>query len=273
MDSEAEYVAPPMPARWLEEIEHITSELDLPHVDLLLDQTGLPSSAIPTVQRINPLVSWFSLFSGTPEEALADQGPLVMRLELQQWQHKAWLEDLIEHTGKDSRLLLLVSPQPFEDLSLALQCLSRMHVGGQPGLLRYYDPRVFPRMLSDILNQEQRDAFLKVASFWSWLDRDGQPHWQQGSCTADSKPLDVPGPIALADAQYEQFGCLSAAQSLAAQPGIVPHELGEEWRFNQLYAYACQASAEGYYGELQEYIERNGPGAISAQYPISQSRK
>nr|WP_319017565.1 DUF4123 domain-containing protein [Pseudomonas sp. EggHat1] len=257
MDSENPHIAPTQPTPWLEQIEHTTSEVGLHHVDLLLDQTGWPASAIPTLQRIHPAMPWFSLFSGTPEEPLMEQGPLLMRLDLQQWQHKAWLEDLIRNAGKDSRLLLLVSPQPFEDLSLVLQGLSRMQVGGQPGLLRYFDPRIFPLMLRDILDDQQRDAFLQVTSFWSWLDRDAQPQWLPGTCTADAPPPNVPAPLALTDAQYELFGCISNAQKLMAQPGLLAHGLSNEQQFNQLYAYACQASAEGYCGELIPYVTQN----------------
>ncbi|WP_262923804.1 MULTISPECIES: DUF4123 domain-containing protein [Pseudomonas] len=246
-----------MPAQWLEQIEYTASEVGLHHVDLLLDQTGWPSSAIPTVQRVNPPIPWFSLFSGTPEEPLMDQGPLLMRLDLQQWQHKAWLEDFIEHAGKDSRLLLLVSPQPFEDLSLVLQGLSRMQVGGQPGLLRYYDPRVFPRMLADILDDQQRESFLQVTSFWSWLDRDGQPQWWQGSCIAAPRPLDVSEPLALTDAQFESFGWISNAQKLMAERLLDSSGLNQEQLFSQLYGLARKASDEGHVGEFKDYVAQH----------------
>jgi hypothetical protein len=258
-----------MPGRWLEEIANTSAEVGQQYVDVLLDQTGLPASIQPMVQRINPRVACFALFSGTPEEPLMAQGPLLMRLDLQQWQHRAWLQDLIEHLGSDSRLLLLVTPHAFEDLSLVLQALSRMSVGGQPGVLRYYDPRVFPAFIDDILQPPQRETFLQIASYWSWLDRDGQPQWLPGTCTADAPPPDVPAPLALTDAQYEHFGCISSAQKLTAQPGLLALGLSNEQRFNQLYAYACQASADGYCGELQPYVERelvqSAPQGIGGQ--------
>lgn len=260
MDSENPYVAPTPPTQWLEQIEHTASEVGLHHVDLLLDQTGWPASAIPTLQRIHPAMPWFSLFSGTPEEPLMEQGPLLMRLDLQQWQHKAWLEDLIKNAGKDSRLLLLVSPQPFEDLGLALQGLSRMQVGGQPGLLRYYDPRIFPWMLRDILDDQQREFFLQVASFWSWLDRDGQPQWQQGTCNVDPVPLDVPEPIKLTDAQYERFGCISNAQRLMTERVFDVSGISKELLFSQMYGLARKFSDEGYLGGIKEYIKEQLAG-------------
>ncbi|BAN45893.1 DUF4123 domain-containing protein [Metapseudomonas resinovorans] len=254
MDVEIQNSAGNLPALWLEQITHTGAEVGSHHVDLLLDQTGWSASVIPTLQRIYPSVPWFSLFSGTPEEPLLEQGPLLMRLDLQQWQHKAWLEDLIEHAGNDSRLLLLVSPQPFEDLSLTLQALSRMSVGGQPGLLRYYDPRVFPWLIADILNPQQRDAFLQVASYWSWLDRDARPQWRQGTCSADPQALDTPEPLELTDAQYEMFGCISDAQRLMTAQVINGLWISREQQFSQLYAWARKAGEEGYFGELEHYV-------------------
>lgn len=257
MDNEIQHVAPAMPELWLEQIENTSAEVGLHHVDLLLDQTSWATSAIPTVKRIQPEMPWFSLFSGTPEEPLIEQGPLLMRLDLQQWQHKAWLEDLIEHAGGDSRLLLLVTPRPFEDLCFVLQGLSRMQVGGHPGLLRYYDPRIFPWMLSDILESEQRNTFLQVASYWSWIDRDGQPQWLQGICAADPQPLNVPEPVALTDAQYESFAWISDAQKLMAK-GIIPSiAMSKEQMFRKLYAWARRASEENYFGEFEKYLVRH----------------
>ncbi|MCY1413281.1 hypothetical protein D9M71_287090 [compost metagenome] len=246
-----------MPALWLEQIGYTGAEVGLHYVDLLLDQTGWPASAVTTLQRIHPAMPWFSLFSGTPEEPLMEQGPLLMRLDLQQWQHRAWLENLIEQAGKDSRLLLLVTPQPFEDLRQTLQALLRMQVGGQPGLLRYYDPRVFPWMLADILDAQQCDAFLKVASFWSWLDRDGQPQWQQGTCAADPQILDVPEPFALTDAQFDSFGCISEAQRLMTEHAINGSGISQEQLFRRLYGWVRKAGDEGYVGDLKDYIAKN----------------
>ncbi len=256
MDVEKPNLDTTMPKFWLEQIAYTGAEVGLHHVDLLLDQTGRPASAMPALQRINPEVPWFSLFSGTPEEPLMEQGPLLMRLDLQQWQHKAWLEDLIERAGNDSRLLLLVSPRPFEDLSSTLRALSRMSVGGQSGLLRYYDPRIFPWLIADILNPQQRKAFLQVASYWSWLDRDRRPQWQQGTCSADPQVPDTPGPVEFTDAQYDLFGCISDAQRLMTTQVTEGLGMDREQQFSQLYAWARKAAEEDYFGELEHYVAR-----------------
>ena len=139
------------PAQWQEQIEQVCVRVGIQQVDLLLDQSAWNNSAVPALKILKPPVPWFSLFSGTPEENLLDQAPLLMRLDLSHWQHKAWLEELLTHCAADARLLVLISPLPFEVLSHALQALSQIKWGGQGGLLRYYDPRIFPLLMTSIL--------------------------------------------------------------------------------------------------------------------------
>ena len=71
--------------------------------------------------------------------------------------------------------MLLISPMPFDVLAKSLQGLSQLEWGGQSGLLRFYDPRVMPEVLASVLSPEQKEQFLRVTLFWSWLNRDQQP--------------------------------------------------------------------------------------------------
>ena len=158
--------------QWQEQIDRALAEAGVLHIDLLLDQTGWGHSAIAALQQLSPAAPWYSLFTGTPEETLLHHAPILMRLDLQHWQHKAWLEELVEVCVNESRLLLLVSPLPFETLSQHLRALSQVQWGGQGALLRFYDPRILPELLGGILTSEQCLPFQKLASYWSWLDRD-----------------------------------------------------------------------------------------------------
>ncbi|MNP65204.1 hypothetical protein D3C76_1607770 [compost metagenome] len=117
-------------------------------------------------------------------------------------------------------------------------------------------------MLADILNDKQRKAFTQVASFWTWLDRDGKPHWQLGTCNADPEPLVVPDAIGLTDAQYELFACISNAQKLMAKQFLAEDERSKEKRFNQLYFMTRKASEEGYFAGLEQYVLEGSNGEI-----------
>lgn len=241
---------------WQEQIEQVCANVGIHQVDLLLDQTAWDNCAVPALQTLRPQIPWFSLFTGMPEENLLEQAPLLMRLDLTHWQHKAWLEELMTHCAADARLLVLVSPLPFDALSRALQLLSQMTWGGQSGLLRYYDPRVFPLLVSSILSSEQLSEYLRVACYWGWLDRDNQPQWLQGIDQTQQNSPNVNGCLELSDQQCSLIGCISDAQRMLDGGNFDHLEKNQELRFARLYAFVVQASQENYFGDLTEYVRQ-----------------
>ncbi|WP_374979336.1 DUF4123 domain-containing protein [Pseudomonas solani] len=242
------------PIPWLDQIKHTLAEVGLPHVDLLLDQTGWEHSALAALRQLAPAVPWYSLFTGTPEEHLLHQAPILMRLDLGHWRHEAWLEELIDACALQSRLLLLVSPLSFDALSLRLQALSQVHWGGQPGLLRFYDPRIFPELLAGIFNPEQCKPFQQAASYWSWLDRDGHPRWLAGDFATDPEHQSTPDDLVLTDAQYDRIGSLSDAHALLEDTRFDGLGKSREQRFAALYRLSCNASDANYFGALSDYV-------------------
>lgn len=242
------------PNEWQEEIVDVCATVNLQHVDLLLDQTAWNNCAIPALKQIRPEVPWYSLYTGTPEENLLEQAPLLMRLSLNEWRHEAWLEELMTHCANDARLLVVVSPLPFDVLSQTLQALSQMKWGGQPGLLRYYDPRIFAVLMSSILNTEQCRRFLQAGSYWGWLDRDQQSQWLQGNCQPQDDANNPPF-LALSDDQCDLIGGISDAQQMLDGGKFDCLEDSRERRFALLYRLALQASRENYFGDLSEYVE------------------
>ncbi|MBA1380984.1 DUF4123 domain-containing protein [Pseudomonas brassicacearum] len=243
-----------MASEWQDQIEHVCAAADASRVDLLLDQTGWNNCAIPALKQIRPEIPWHSLFSGTPEENLLEQAPLLMRLDLAHWQHRAWLEQLITHCATDARLLIAISPLPFDALSYALQALSQIRWGGHPGLLRYYDPRIFPLLISSILSDEQRIQYLLPVSYWTWLDRDDQPQWRRGASQARGS-IEVPPFVELSDEQCDLIGCISDAQQILNGGEFDHLEDSKEERFALLYRLAVQAGKENYFGNLNEYVK------------------
>ena len=244
------------PIQWLEQIEQVCARTEVQEVDLLLDQAAWSKCAVPGLQQLSPKVPWFSLFTGTPEENLLDQAPLLMRLDLTIWQHKAWLEELIEHCAADARLMVLISNLPFQELSHALQALSQMQWGGQAGLLRFYDPRIFPVLMNSILTSEQRAEFLRVACFWGWLDRDDQSQWLQSNCLTKQSSIEVIPCVELSDEQCEMIGCISDAQKLLVRSEFDQLDNSQERRFEMLYTIVMQASRENYFGNIVEYARQ-----------------
>ena len=238
---------------WMDQIESICSSASLRHVDVVLDQAALNQSILPALNVIQPAMPWFSLFRGTPEDALLEQAPILMRISLDDWRHKAWLEELIDQLGHMPRLMVLISPMPFDPLAKILQRLSQLEWGGQSGLLRFYDPRVLPELLASVLNPEQKEQFLRIALFWTWLDRDQRPAWQPGIYCLDQSLTGTPLPIALTDAEFDRLGSISEAQDLLAMAKSVFPELSQEQCFSHCYRLVLQATEENYFGDLKLY--------------------
>jgi len=241
---------------WQRQVERVCATVDVHQIDVLLDQTAWDNCAIPALRQMRPEVPWFSLYTGTPEENLLDQAPLLMRLNLTHWQHTAWLEELMEHCAVDARLLMVISPLPFETLSRALHALSQIKWGGQTGLLRYYDPRIFPLLMASILTEDQRARFLQLACYWGWLDRDARPYWLAGTYPMDQRNTEAPAFMELSDEQCELIGCIGDSHKLLDGGKFDYLEESTEQRFSLLYRLVVQASQENYFGDLNEYVQR-----------------
>lgn len=238
---------------WVQQMEDLATAANVGHVDIVVDQMGSTTRVLPAMKVMHPPMPWFSLFSGTPEEPLVDQAPILMRISLDNWRHKAWLEELVRHFAAEPRLLVLVSPMPFEALAKALQALSQLEWGGQTGLLRFYDPRVLPWLLTDVLQEQQRARFLGVALFIGWLDRDQLPEWRPGAYQTGQPVPDRQAPIVLDDAQFDRLGSVSDAQALVPTVAARLPELSAEDCFARCYQLVLQASASNYFGDLKAY--------------------
>lgn len=243
--------------RWLDQIESLCGSANLKHVDIIVDQAASGISLLPALGAIEPTIPWFSFFSGTPEETLLAQAPILMRCSLDDWRHKAWLEELIQQMGHTPRLMLLISPMPFDVLAKTLQGLSQLEWGGQSGLLRFYDPRVLPTLLASVLSPEQKEQFLCVALFWSWLDRDQRPIWQPGTYCSDQILAETALRIVLTDAQYDRLGSISDAQKLISIAKAQFPTLSIEECFTRCYRVVLNASQENYFGDLNIYASAN----------------
>nr|WP_262923803.1 MULTISPECIES: DUF4123 domain-containing protein [Pseudomonas] len=230
---------------------------NLGHVDALVDQTNCELPILPGLRAMQPAMPWFSLFTGLPEEALLEQAPLLMRISLADWRHKNWLGELVEHLAPQSRLLLLLSPLPFDSLTETLQGLSQLEWGGLTGLLRYYDPRVFPHLLSQVLSDEQNKQFLRVALFWSWLDLDLQPTWQPGTYHSDTPLPELQPPIVLTDEQYFRLGGIGDAHQVMEVATEHMSNSTKEERFGACYRLILKAAEENYFGELDGYARQH----------------
>lgn len=243
----------PAAQQWLAQIEQVCAEAGLDHVDILLDQADWIDAAMPVLHTMRPIAPWFSLFKGMPEENLWRKGPLLIRLDITQPEHNRWLKECLCYYST-VRLLIVISPLPFKTLCAAAQALTQAERGGQVGLLRYYDPRIFPVLMSSILTEAQRSLFLRIARCWSWLDRDEQPQWLLGECESQQMSIKAPEWIQISDRQADGLGAVSDAHLLMKSEEFLAMGSSYESRFLRLYQWGVQAADENYYGDFAEYV-------------------
>ncbi|MCX2900064.1 DUF4123 domain-containing protein [Pseudomonas mandelii] len=195
---------------WMDLLEGSCLQASVTRLDIIIDQAGSKAPLLPSVLSVEPAMPWYSLFAGLPEAGAQELAPLLVRIDLAQPLQRQWLAGLIQTLGGNSQLLVLASHWPFEILAEHFgRCLEAGN-GGCLGLLRYYDPRLFPLLLSHVLEPHQQQLLLRPAVFWSWLDLDGLPQRLLGAAGAPDSPESFV-PIELSDSQLDTLGCASDA--------------------------------------------------------------
>ncbi|MGV6395038.1 DUF4123 domain-containing protein [Pseudomonas caspiana] len=227
--------------KWFDLLEASCAQLSITCLDIIIDQSGSDMPLLPSVLSVEPAMPWHSLFTGLPEEEHDDVAPLLVRIDLAQPMQRQWLIGLMRELEGRHLLLVLASLWPFPLLAKHLGGCVEASNGGGTGLLRYYDPRLFPLLFSHVLQPEQQQRWLRPAVFWSWLDRDGEPIRLVGS--ADTPIIEEHfTPVELSDGQVDIFSCASEATVLVQD--LPPGPCAEQ-RFQTCFAALLEASATG----------------------------
>ncbi|WP_397457152.1 DUF4123 domain-containing protein [Pseudomonas versuta] len=230
---------------WIELLEVCCAQVSITSLDIIIDQAAADSALLPSVLSVEPSLPWHSLFTGLPEAGLEDEAPLLVRVDLAQPLQRQWLVGLVQALGGRSQLLVLASLWPFQVVAEHLgRCLEASN-GGCSGLLRYYDPRLFPLLFSHVLEPEQQQQLLRPAVFWSWLDRDGLAERLLGAPDNPDWPEDF-APIELSDSQLETLCCASdATLAMLSLADALPCEGSAEERFQICFAAMLDATRDG----------------------------
>lgn len=230
---------------WLGLLEASCTEVSTTCLDIIIDQAGSDAPLLPSVLSVQPSLPWYSLFTGLPEAGAEDLAPLLVRVDLAQPLQRHWLIGLMHELDGRSQLLVLASLWPFQALAEHLgRCLEARN-GGCLGLLRYYDPRLFPLLFSHVLKPDQQQLWLRPAMFWSWLDRDGAPQRLLGAPDTPESP-DGFSPIELSDSQVDTLSCASdATLAMKSLRYALPSGWGTEQRFQACYAAMLEATRAG----------------------------
>jgi len=157
----------------LRDLKQHADAASLDHLDMIINATLLDYPLLQRLAELDPPPLHTPLLEGTPEHALAAQGPVHVRVF---WAHTAqvnWLGAFVRAFERQSRVLSLLSPWPFDALSEHLRYYTQAHwdKGAKSGILRYYDNRLFKHISGVFIEDAARDFHAPVIS-WHWTDRD-----------------------------------------------------------------------------------------------------
>ncbi|HAV5985483.1 DUF4123 domain-containing protein [Serratia marcescens] len=243
-------------ADWVNLLEQTCANIEMAHLDFIIDQCGIDFSVIPVLRSFSPPLAWQSLYQGLPEEALPDESPLLIRISLNDPQQKQWFIELAQKIQKTAPLLVLGSRWPFAILAEWLTTCTDATHEGRAGLFRYFDARIFPYLFSHILSSEQQVQLQRPALFWSWLDLDEKPALLlgQGAQPAINEKCQN---IAFSDSQFESLMCICDVKLMLRYRDVPATGFtSQDERFTACFNGMLSATAEGILGdkERQDWV-------------------
>lgn len=220
---------------WVSLLEASCTDAQITHLDIIVDQSGEHISLLSALNSFVPSILWQSLFKGLPEEVVGEDAPLLIRIDLQNVAQRQWMMEIMTYLAGKPQLLVMCSLWPFAQLAEYLTtCLDVSHCG-HAGILRFYDPRLFPILFTHVLNMEQQHQLLRPALFWSWTDRDGaiQKISGEGMLLVEDERVER---IDLDDHQLDSLLCVCDANTLLARLNLQDYPaMSEEQRFQACY--------------------------------------
>ncbi|WBA59016.1 MULTISPECIES: DUF4123 domain-containing protein [unclassified Providencia] len=249
---------------WLEKLHSMSVQAQNSYIDIIIDQAGMQSPLIPALRTLDTDINWFSLFTGLPEEAFIDDSPLLIRFKWDNDLHVILLTEILAHHYHSSRILVVISLLPFDTLARFLQALIEFNWENRTGILRFYDPRIFPELIKRVLNVQEGRYFSQLAYMWSWIDKDGEMSWLQGDFSTDIEKL-TPPTLTIDSKQLTKIGCISDAIKLMSLTNFENPHLTREENFELLYSLSLQAYESDFIGNTNDYILQNLPASHTLQ--------
>ena len=243
---------------WVEKLQSMSAQAKNTYIDIIIDQAGLPQSFIPALKMLGDDIKWFSLFTNMPEEVFIQDSPLLIRFNWDNDVHVIYLTEILAHYYHSSRILVAISLLPFDSLARFLHALVEFKWENQTGILRFYDPRIFPELIKFVLSDEEGRYFSQLAYMWNWIDKDGEMSWLKGDFFTDVEKQ-TPPTLTIDSKQITKIGCISDAIKLMSLAAFDNPHLTREENFALLYSLSVQAYESDFIGDTSTYILQHLP--------------
>jgi hypothetical protein len=139
---------------------------------VLLDCAQLSSEDSSAFQSLDPNVC-VGLFKGSPDDGLKAVEPMLLDpLNISTSHGMSWL---LQSEKDNPMLIWLVSDASMSELARQFRSLLSADLPGAPNaLLRYYDPRVFQKLMQ-VMDTDQKSLFFTNAQqWWAWHKPSGK---------------------------------------------------------------------------------------------------
>lgn len=232
-------------ARWLDELWVNAQQLKQQHLDVLVDATSLDYPLLQQLAEQPDAAKLAKLFENTPEAAIADFGPLLLRVDIGQ---RDWLKTFINAVDCNKHVVVVFSPWQFEALADHLRGFlqAQWNQGRSEGVLRYYDPRML-LPVTETLTPVQSNAFHAAVISWHWLDRDQQPQSLPGNYVRHAQ-IPAAGPVMFDHPQVANLLAWTEADAYRVDRCAVPQNYGlsrNESLIRHLYRSQLAANQKG----------------------------
>lgn len=197
----------------------------LHHIDMLIDSTNLQYPLRDELTHVHSELEVALLLQDTPEETIAHNGPLLVRLPLKALGQQRWLNPLLSSPNANQHLLALLSPWSFTALTHHLRHCTQVqwNSGKSTGLLRFYDPRLITAV-SEALDPNQRWFHAPLIA-WHWCDRDQQPRSLPGYLSRQGLPAPLPA-LTLNNPQVAGLVAWAEAEDYRRSWDVQPQQYG-----------------------------------------------
>jgi hypothetical protein len=220
----------------LTHLKTLADESQLDHLDVIIDATAFDYPLQQRLAELQPQLQHVLLLAGTPENALAVDGPVLIRVFWEHTQQIKWLGEFLRFPETYSRALVTLSHWPFEALTEHLRHYTQAHWGKCSGILRYYDTRMF-KHISGLFRDNVEDDFRAAAISWHWTDRDGKQQSTHGRNRTFGTFTPLRMPLMLDEGQVSSIQRRTAAEQWETLHGLSKrnYQVCKEQVINQIY--------------------------------------